>query len=119
MPQALIIEANMVVGCELSKRLAELGFDNLDHVWTEEDAVAMAVRHPPDLVVIGDEIDEGDGVSAARRICEARDVPVLLVTRDSLRVGERLTQGAVLDGPYSFSKLPETVCAAQNDYRPV
>ncbi len=118
MPQALIIEANMVVGCELSKRLAELGFDNLDHVWTEEDAVAMAVRHPPDLVVVGDEIDEGDGVSAARRICATRDVPVLLVTRDSLRVCERLTQGAVLDGPYSFSKLPEAVCTAQNDYHP-
>lgn len=117
MPQALIIEANMIVSCELSKRLVELGFDCLDHAWTEDEAVAMAERHPPDLVVVGDEIDEGDGVSAARRICEFRDTPVLLVTRDARRVGERLTQGAVLDGPYSFSKLPETVCAAQDDYR--
>lgn len=119
MPQALIIEANMVVSCELSKRLAELGFDSFDQAWTEEEAVAMAERHPPDLVVVGDEIEEGDGVSAARRICEVRDTPVLLVTRDSGRIGERLAQGAVLDGPYSFSKLPETLCAAQNDYRPV
>ncbi len=119
MPQALIIEANMVVGCELSRRLIELGFDSLDHVWTEEEAVVMAKRHPPDLVVVGDQIDEGDGVSAARRICAIREVPVLLVTRDSRRIGERLTQGAVLDGPYSFSKLSETLYAAQDDCGPV
>ncbi len=118
MPHALIIEANMVVGCELSKRLEELGFDCLDQAWTEEEAVVLAQRHPPDLVVVGDQIEEGDGVSAARRICQMREVPVLLVTRDARRVGERLTRGAVLDGPYSFSKLPETIYAAQADYRP-
>jgi len=114
MPQALIIEGNMAIGCELSKRLADLGFDSLDHAFTEDEAVVMAERHPPDLVVVGDEVDEGDGVNAARRICEARHAPVLLVSRDSRRVCEYLAAGAILEGPYAFSKLPEVARAAQS-----
>ena len=85
MVQALIIEGDMLIGREVSKRLAELGFDSLDHVWTEDDALVMAERHPPDLIVVGDRIQSGDGVTAARRICEMREVPVLLVTRDAFR----------------------------------
>lgn len=113
MAQALIIEGDMLIGCEVSKRLAELGFDSLDHVWTEDDALAMAEKHPPDLIVVGDCIQSGDGVMAARRICETREVPVLLVTRDSFRKGQRLGEGAVLQGPFSFSKMSEAVHAAQ------
>jgi len=112
MPQALIIEGNMVIGCELAIRLTELGFDILGHVWTEEEAVAMAERRPPDLLVVGDDLDAGSGVRAARRICEKRNVPVVLVTRESHRISERLAEGGILDGPYSFSKLSETVAEA-------
>ena len=114
MAQALVIEGNMMVGCELSKRLAELGFDSLDHVWTEEEAVTMAIKHPPDLIVVGDEIKTGNGVTAARRICETRDVPILLVTGNSAHVRQGLAEGAVLDGPFAFSKLPEAVRAASD-----
>lgn len=109
MAQALIIEGNMLIGCEISKRLTELGFDGLDHVWTEEDAVSTASRRPPDLIVIGDAIQSGDGIAAARRICASRDVPVLLVTRDVIRKSQRMGQGAVLDGPFSFSKMDEAI----------
>ena len=109
----------MVIGCELSKRLVELGFDSLYHVWTEEEAVAIAERHPLDLIVVGDEIKEGNGVEAARKICQSRVVPVLLVTRNAHRVADRLAEGGVLDGPYSFSKLPEAICAAQEDQQSV
>ena len=112
MTQALIIEGNMLIGCEVSKRLAELGFDSLDHAWTEEDALVMARRHPADLIVVGDDIQSGDGVKAARKICETREVPILLVTCDSFRKSQRLGEGAVLDGPFCFNKMAEAVNAA-------
>jgi len=112
MNHALIIEQNMVVGSELSKRLFDLGFDSFDHVWTEDDAVAIAEIRPPDLVLIGDSLESGDAVGAARRICEKHDVPVLMVTADSVRVKQRLVDGAILDGPFAFSKFPESIKAA-------
>lgn len=108
MSHALIIEQNMVVGGELSKRLFDLGFDSFDHVWTEDDAVAIAEMRPPDLVLIGDSPESGDAVGAARRICEKHDVPVLMVTADSVRVKQRLVDGGYLTVPLrsvNFRKL--------------
>ena len=87
MSHALIIELNMVVGNALSKRLSDLGFDSFDHVWTEDDAVAIAEMRPP--------------------------VPVLMVTADSVRAKQRLMDGAVIDGPFAFSKFPEAIEAAK------
>ncbi|MXP13225.1 response regulator [Altererythrobacter confluentis] len=113
MLHALIIEQNAVVGCELSKRLVELGFDSIDHAWTEEDAVKIAAKRPPDLVLVGDKIEAGNGISAARRICEQREVPVLLVTADSLQAKKRLAEGAILQGPFVLSKLPEAISCAR------
>ena len=113
MSHALIIEQNMVVGNELSKRLSDLGFDSFDHVWTEDDAVAIAEMRPPDLILVGDSLESGDAVGAARRICEKHDVPVLMVTADSVRAKKRLMDGAVIDGPFAFSKFPEAIEAAK------
>ena len=115
MLHALIIEQNAVVGCELSKRLVDLGFDTIDHAWTEDGAVDIAAKHPPDLVLVGDAVESGDGISAARRICENRDVPVLLVTADSFTAKKRLAEGAILHGPFVLSKLPEAISLAQKE----
>jgi two-component system, NarL family, response regulator DesR len=46
-----------------------------------EEAVALAERHAPDLVVLDLEMPGIDGVEAARRILARRDVPVVLLTR--------------------------------------
>ena len=113
MSHALIIEQNMVVGNALSNRLSDLGFDSFDHVWTEDDAVAIAEMRPPDLILVGDSLESGDAVGAARRICEKHDVPVLMVTADSVRAKKRLMDGAVIDGPFAFSKFPEAIEAAK------
>jgi len=112
MSHALIIEQNMIIGSELWKRLSSLGFDSFDHVWTEEDAVTIAGLRAPDLILVGDKLQAGDAVEAARRICESREVPVLMVTADSIRTKERLSNGAVLDGPFAFSKIPGAIKAA-------
>ncbi len=113
MSHALIIEQNMAVGSELSKRLSDLGFDSFDHVWTEDDAVAIAKMRRPDLILVGDNLETGDAVGAARRICEKHEAPVLMVTADSVRAKRRLMDGAVIDGPFAFSKFPEAIEAAK------
>lgn len=113
MSHALIIEQNLVVGSELSKRLSDLGFDSFDQVWTEDDAVAIAEMRLPDLILVGDSLESGDAVGAARRICEKHDIPVLMVTADFVRAKKRLMNGAVIDGPFAFSKFPEAIEAAK------
>lgn len=112
MKHALIIEDNMVVGKALEERLAALGFRSFDHAWTEDDAVASARARRPDLVLVGDDVERGSGIEAARRICSERHVPVLLVTGDSLRARRELPEGASLSGPFLLRDLDEAVGSA-------
>lgn len=107
MSHALIIEQNILIGKELSERLKNLGFDSFDHVWTEEDAVAIADIRKPDLVLVGDNLEAGDAIEAARRISQKHDIPILLVTSNSFHIKQRMTEGAVLEGPFAFNKIPE------------
>ncbi|WP_417622479.1 hypothetical protein [Parasphingorhabdus sp.] len=116
MKHVLIIEGNMAIGSILTKHLSKLGFDSFDHVWTEEDAVAIADARLPDLLLVGDGLDSGDPVEAARKICVKYNVPALLVTTDPLRARERLNDGAILEGPFAFSNIPAAVKAAAAEH---
>ncbi len=113
MTHALIIKQNNGIGRELSKQLTALGFDSFDHVWTEDDAMAIADMRHPDLVLVGDKLESGDAMQAARRISEKHDVPILLAAADSLRARQRMTDGAVLNGGFVFSKIPDAIESAQ------
>lgn len=113
MNHALIIEGNIIISSELSKQLGELGFDSFDHVWTEKDAIAVAEQRLPDLVLVGDRLESGSSIAAARNICTRYDVPALLVTADSHEVRHRLGEGAILNGPFAFSQISEAVHVAQ------
>lgn len=113
----MIIESNRIVSAELSKHLTRLGFHSFDHVWTEEDAIAVADKRRPDLLLVGDRLETGSPIAAARAICVKHDVPALLVTSDSSKARQRLGEGALLDGPFAFSNISKAVSAAQsNDF---
>ncbi len=113
MTHVLIIEDNMILGCELSRRLTGLGFDSFDHVWNEEDAIAVANMRPPDLLLVGDSLVSGDPLAAARKICAQHDVPALLITGDSFKTMQNLPEGALLQGPYAIGEMGDAIHAAQ------
>ncbi|MDR3440193.1 response regulator [Telmatospirillum sp.] len=113
MSHALIIDDNMVISNAVQKRLESLGFASFDKAWTEAQAMAFAERHPPDLIVIGDEIEGGDALRAAQRIAERLDVPVLMVTGDAYRARKRLAHNCSLEGPFLLDQIEEAVKLAQ------
>jgi DNA-binding response OmpR family regulator len=113
MSHALIIDDNMLVSRLLEDRLVPLGFETVDHTWTEEQAVAAAHLRIPDLVVVGDAVESGSAMNAARRISAAYEVPVLMVTADSHRAKARLPDDAVLDGPFLLHELPAAIGQAK------
>ncbi len=77
---ALIIEDDLLVSIEIEERLARLGFNSFEKVWTEDDAVAAALRRRPDLVMVGGTIAAGSAMRAARRIVDRLDVPAMVAT---------------------------------------
>lgn len=105
MSHALIIGDNLLLGTTIQARLEELGYHSFDRSWTEAEAVAAAMRRPPDLIVIGDAVPGGAAVNAARRISEAHPVPVLMMTSNSARASRSLNAGERAEGPYPATSL--------------
>lgn len=116
MCHALIIDDNMIVSRAIENRLIELGFSSFDHAWTERQAVEAAACRSPDLVVIGDAVEDGCALKAASSIVKQRAVPVLMITADPARARSRLPRDAPFDGPFLLNEIETAValaCAAE------
>ena len=77
----LVVEDNAIVALDLQRALERLGYSVAGVVDRGEDAVAAANDDPPDLVLMDIVLaGEMDGVEAARRIRDRRELPIVFVT---------------------------------------
>ncbi|MDD3799030.1 MAG: hypothetical protein PHE36_07615 [Novosphingobium sp.] len=109
MSHALIIEDNMIVGRAIQSRLEALGFRSFDHSWTEEQAVEAASCRKPDLLVVGDTLEIGSRMSAARRISAHGSIPVLIVTADPFRVHQLRPDEMSFGRSFFLNEIEEAV----------
>lgn len=110
MAHALIINDDLAASCWIKDELIALGFDSFDHVWTERDALDAAASRTPDVVVIGDALEEGVPFEAARKVAARfRDVIVLFMTAKKSAAVATLPEDARLDGPFGVDALPQAL----------
>ncbi len=84
MPSILIVEDETIVAADLANKLRRLGYAVADEVARGEDAVALARRQPPDLVLMDIRLAGAmDGVAAAEEIRRECDRPVVFLTAHS------------------------------------
>ncbi|WP_118134518.1 ATP-binding protein [Oceanicella sp. SM1341] len=77
----LIVEDDRVVQRDLRQQLVRLGHQVVGASASGEEAVTLAARHVPDIVLMDIRLEgEMDGVEAARRIREAQAIPVIYLT---------------------------------------
>lgn len=114
MQHALIIDSNMIECRAIQRCLEDLGFSSFDQAWTEAQALDAARQRTPDLIVIGEEIDSGCAIGAAREIAGAFSVPVLMVSGDPIRARKSLSRVAAFDGPFLLNEIDEAVDLARS-----
>jgi DNA-binding response OmpR family regulator len=114
MPHALIIDENIAISRAIQHYLAALGFGSFDHTWTEQQALAAARARRPDIIVIGDDIEMGCAMRAARVISADGAIPVLMVSGDPARASQRLTGASSYEGPFRINQIEEAVALAMN-----
>lgn len=109
MGHALIIDENIAVCRAIQNYLEPLGFGSFDHTWTEDQALAAASHRKPDIIVIGDDIEAGSAMSAARQISRDASIPVLMVSGDPRRARQRLRQVSRYEGPFHLNQIEQAV----------
>lgn len=79
--RVLVVEDEAIVAMDISVMLRELGYEVEGPAATGEEAVSLAERERPDLVLMDIMLRGGmDGVEAARRIRETTGAPIVYLT---------------------------------------
>lgn len=83
--RVVIAEDEALIRMDLAEMLVEEGYDVVGQAADGEQAVALAERLLPDLVVLDVKMPRLDGISAAERIAALRIAPVVILTAFSQR----------------------------------
>jgi response regulator NasT len=115
----LTVDDNPIVRADLRLMLEDAGFEVVPEARNGVEAVDLARKHKPDLVLIDLSLPLLDGVEATKLILDERDVPVVALTGHSRGdfVQRAVAAGAVghVLKPFSRVELVETVSGALAD----
>lgn len=80
----LIVEDDALIALDLQQTVEEMGGTVVGHAAHAENAVGLAARHKPDVVLMDIRLAGGsDGIDAARGIRQKQDVAIIFVTGNS------------------------------------
>lgn len=119
-PRVVIAEDEALIRLDLAEMLAEEGYVVVGQAGDGEAAIALAMEHRPDLVVMDVKMPKLDGIAAASQIAAARIAPVVMLTAFSQReLVERAREAgamAYLVKPFSKSDLVPAIEMARSRY---
>jgi adenylate cyclase len=100
----LIVEDERVLGHNLQRGLADLGYDAFAIAASAEEAMARAAERRPDVALINVRMKGRlDGIKAAQLLQERFAVPVVYL---AARVDDATVQRALKTGPYGYLVRP-------------
>ena len=115
----LTVDDNPIVRADLRLMLEDAGFEVVPDARDGVEAVDLARKHKPDLVLIDLSLPLLDGVEATKLILDERQVPVVALTGHNRGdfVERAVAAGAVghVLKPFSRVELVETVSGALAD----
>ena len=118
--RVLIAEDEALIRLDLAEMLGEEGYDVVAQASDGEQAVALALEHQPDLVIMDVKMPKLDGIAAASQIAAARIAPVVMLTAFSQRelVDRAREAGAMayLVKPFSKSDLVPAIEMARSRF---
>jgi response regulator NasT len=79
-PRILIAEDETLIRLDLRAILERAGFEVCAEARDGEEAVALSESERPDLAIIDVKMPRLDGIEAARRILDARPIPIVMLT---------------------------------------
>ncbi|MBO9312646.1 MAG: response regulator [Chloroflexus sp.] len=117
----LIAEDNDLVSLTLEEQLKGLGYEVVGIARTGAEAVMLAARLKPDLVIMDIRMPEMDGTEATARIRDQTGIPVVMLTafadKETIRRAETAGALAYLVKPVNEQELPPAISIALARHR--
>lgn len=108
----LIAEDEAVIALLMGEVLAGLGHSICAITATEDETVSAAAQYRPDLIIIDEGLQEGDGVSAMRSILASGAIPHVFTTGNMAGVLARRPDAIVIEKPFHETDLVRAIARA-------
>ncbi len=112
----LIAEDNDLVSLTLEEQLKGLGYEVVGIARSGTEAIHLANRLHPDLIIMDIRMPEMDGTEAASRIRDQNPIPIIMLTayvdKDTVRKAEAAGALAYLVKPVNENELPPAINVA-------
>ncbi len=109
----LIAEDNDLVSLTLEEQLKGLGYDVVGIARSGTEAITLAHRLSPDLIIMDIRMPEMEGTEAAAHIKDQRPVPIIMLTayadKETIRKAEAAGALAYLVKPVNENELPPAI----------
>ena len=121
--RVLIAEDEALIRLDLAEMLRDEGYDVVGEAGDGQEAVDLAERLRPDLVIMDVKMPRRDGIDAAAEIAAKRIAPVVLLTafsqRDLVEKARDAGAMAYLVKPFSISDLMPAIEVAMSRFREI
>ncbi len=112
----LVIEDEAIIAMDIAAIVESMGHDVTGNARTRDEAVEMARRDPPDMILADIQLaDKSSGIDAVNHILkELGEVPVVFITAfpERLLTGERPEPAFLITKPYSEEQVQSAVSQA-------
>jgi response regulator NasT len=117
----LVAEDNDLVALTLEEQLKSIGYDVIAVAHTGAEAIDLATRLSPDLIIMDIKMPEVEGTEAAARINTVRPTPILMLTaytdRETIRRAESAGALGYLVKPVNEAELSPAINIALARFR--
>ena len=113
-PRILVVEDEAIIASVIAGALRKFGYEVIDILNTGEAAAATALEKRPDLVLMDIRLQgDMDGISAAERIQEQADIPIIYLTayadEPTLERAKRTKPYGYIPKPFQEIELKTTI----------
>ena len=108
----VIVEDDALIGMYLNDLLSGMGHDVRTVARTEAEAVAAALEHQPELMLVDGMLRLGSGVSAMRQILARGFVPHFYVTGNDLEIAKAVGDAIIITKPFNLRELEGAIARA-------
>lgn len=103
--RVLIVEDEALIALVLAEILEEMGFGVCASEATEAGAVAAAIRHRPDLMIVDARLREGSGIGAVETILRDHFIAHIFLSGDRLAASGLHPRAILLQKPFLEPEL--------------
>ena len=110
--RVMIIEDEMIIALDLENLVTDLGHTVIGIATTRDEAVLMARKEKPELVLADIQLADGSsGIDAVHEILDNASIPIIFITAfpECLLTGERPEPTYLVQKPFSRDTLKATI----------